>query len=687
MERATMELLSQRARVQLFRAVTFCTVLLAATTAGLASQPEPADTDEPLDSSPAGVTVEIADADDYEISGPIDIAPLAPITREAMPPAPLDFWPPLHGPALTWFAVVVILTLTFRLRPLLSERNMDGLVLAATCLLLMMRQDLSYLPTWAGGCTGQWWAYLLLSIAAGYWLLRGLLCLWAGPTPRRESNVSSGALLILLLAGLAVSISHIASAPLSPASRDGLVGGLYMADSGRLPYGEVAGHDQRSPCIYILHAAAARAFTPEFIASEAHPPVAMSWQNRAGWQELPWWQAGDFAAARFVNAALFVALLVALYIIGRRLHSANIGLTLVGIFCIFPGTLECLARPDIMLPTTLVAWSIVVALLPGLGGLLSTFVLIFAGLAWPWAWLGLPVLLGYFFRNGLQAFGSLVGLLAGVAGMAAGLTAYTLPSLPRADGALARAGLTPALRVERTDAGVLKVDTVEPADAPQRGLLRPLWRFLVNSESVALDTAQMGENVSRVYPATGVHSAQLLFRNLHPSDEASNELARRYREQLSHEPVITRTWVALRTVLEQTWLTEQPPDLPVPAAWALWSRAEAGGGWWPLVRQLVKVAAGLLVVLTGLILWRRREAQPVHLVGGMLVAASVTLLADYAGAVTHLVWLLPAALAVWAGGDEPPDPTRGIHAAAAERIAARLNPVDIGPEPRITVDD
>ena len=73
------------------------------------------------------------------------------------------------------------------------------------------------------------------------------------------------------------------------------------------------------------------------------------------------------------------------------------------------------------------------------------------------------------------------------------------------------------------------------------------------------------------------------------------------------------------------------------------------------------------------------------LMGGMLVMSSAALLADYAGAVTNLVWLLPAALAVWAAHDEhapaPPE-QRDV----AERVAARLNPAALGPAPRITVE-
>ena len=61
---------------------------------------------------------------------------------------------------------------------------------------------------------------------------------------------------------------------------------------------------------------------------------------------------------------------------------------MMAVFCVFPGSLECLPRPEIMLPSFLLTWTIVFALLPFVGGALATLCLVLAGVAWPWAWLG-----------------------------------------------------------------------------------------------------------------------------------------------------------------------------------------------------------------------------------------------------------------------------------------------------------
>ena len=600
----------------------------------------------------------------------------------------VDFWPALTGSTLTWFAIVVILVLTFQFKPLLSERNLDGLVLAATCLLLALRTDSVHLPNWAFGQTGQWWSYLLLSVAAAYWLLRGLLALSAHTIHRHACNVSSGALFILIVAGLAIGITKIATEPLSAGSQDGIVGGLYTAETGMLPYGEVSDHDSRSPGLYLLHAGAVRLLPPEQITSTGTAGPAMSWENRSGWIGQDWWRDGDFACVRLANGLLFVAMLVALYIIGRRLHSAGIGLTMLAVFCVFPGALECLTRPEIMLPATLLGWSIALVLIPGVGGLLSTLVLVLAGTAWPWAWLGLPVLWGYFFRNGWQAFSSLVGFIGGIVAILAGLTWLTLPNLPRADGALYRAGLEPSYVVDRGDDDILRVTQYESVEEARSGLLRPFWKFLINSENLTLDTTVLGPDLSQVYAVDDIDTRSLLFNRLDPTVTARAELARRYRTAMELEPTITRVWVGLRTMLEQTWLSATPPLTSWPGTWALWSQSSSGSDWWPMIRKITKIVVGLLSIIIGLVLLRRQDTRPVHLMGGLLVMSSATLFVGYQGAVVNLVWLMPAALAVWAAHHEPPPkPNAGQRGMSADRLAARLNPIATGPAPRITVED
>ncbi|HRT42361.1 MAG TPA: hypothetical protein P5223_09905, partial [Phycisphaerae bacterium] len=117
---------------------------------------------------------------------------------------------------------------------------------------------------------------------------------------------------------------------------------------------------------------------------------------------------------------------------------------------------------------------------------------------------------------------------------------------------------------------------------------------------------------------------------------------------------------------------------------------QGGQSWWPLVQKAAKIAAGLLAIIAGLTLLRRKVARPAHLMGGFLAASSAALLADSAGAVANLAWLLPGILAVWAAGEDSHAAKVGeaeayAHDEAAGHIAARLEA--FGPAPRITVDD
>ena len=65
----------------------------------------------------------------------------------AGPLAASSFWPDLSPVTLSWFAVVLILALTLRLRPLFSVRNLDALVLVGMCLLLLLLAHAGLLDT------------------------------------------------------------------------------------------------------------------------------------------------------------------------------------------------------------------------------------------------------------------------------------------------------------------------------------------------------------------------------------------------------------------------------------------------------------------------------------------------------------------------------------------------------------
>ncbi|MFQ5807757.1 MAG: hypothetical protein ACE5I3_15025, partial [Phycisphaerae bacterium] len=262
-----------------------------------------------------------------------------------------DFLPELSGSTLAWIAAVVILLLTLQTKPLLSWHNLDGLVLALTALLLSLRNNGGVIQGDPTGQTVQWWTYLLLTLVGLYWVARGLKLLLAKTVPALGPNVSEGAMIVLIIAGLCIAASHVAKAPLSAGSRDGLIGGICVAETGQLPYGDAFGHDARSPLLYLLHAGVVKLVEPTY--EPSLDPVAMRWADRKAWLNDAAWETVDLTAVRLVNALLFVLLVGALAGIGHRHHSIALGQMLVVILCIFPGALECLARPEIMLPTTL----------------------------------------------------------------------------------------------------------------------------------------------------------------------------------------------------------------------------------------------------------------------------------------------------------------------------------------------
>lgn len=620
------------------------------------------------------------------LAAPGGAAQAGPCPAAAGHPAGLlalsGFWPDLSPPTLAWFAAVVILALTLRLRPMLTLRNLDALVLVGMCLLVALRGGSPAAPLRAWGPA--WWASVGLTASAVYWLVRGAVLLRGGGSARHEGNVSRGAMVVLLSAALAVGVHQLATAPISDGSRDGIIGGLCLAETGRLPYGDAPGFETRSPLLYLVHAGAVWAVPPILEPRVAEQPEAMLWDTRDEWLATPWLEQATLTAARLVNAVFFVLMLVGLLVIGRFLRSAAVGPTMVAIFCVFPGALECLPRPEIMLPTVLLTWTIAFALMPAVGGLLATLTLTLAGAAWPWAWPGLPVLLAYFWRRGWPALGSSAGLLAGGALIAAGLLALVRPGMPRADGALAIAGERPAYTVQLAADGVLVIDRRDAGQPPgpaQRALSAPLWRWLLRSESVTLPRQPGGLDID--WP-NAVSGEDVLFREVAASPEARAALQPAYRSAVGELPWYRRLPVALRTVLEATWVPVTPVAGPVPGAWALWAGPQPLEGGWVLVRRLVKVAVGLLAVVAAVLICLGQRTAPRHLVAGLLAVGAGSLLASASGAVTNLVWLLPAALALWALHEVPESKIAATELAEFQELAAAG---EDGPAPRITYEN
>ena len=583
----------------------------------------------------------------------------------------LDVLPDLSVPTLSGIAVVVILVLLLQSKPWLSWRNADALVLALTAWLLPLRHDLGFIATDPTGHTVQWWTYVLLSVAGLYWLARGLRLTFAKAVPPLVPNMSAHSLTVLILAGLFVASSFIVHAPQSAGSRDGLIGGIFTAETGKLPYGDAPGHDARSPLLYLLHAGSARLVEPT--CAPARELLTMRWVDRAQWLSDTAWKTVDPADVQLVNATLFVLLFAAVAGIGHRFHSVAVGQILVAILCFFPGVLECLPRPEIMLPAVLLAWSIAVATLPVVGGLLSVLLLVLAGMAWPWAWLALPLMLAYFFRKGWHAVGAAVGLLAGLAAIVVGTTALVEPTIPRYGGALAEAGITPAYAARVASDGTLVIERSQTEKPRASTFKKWLWKPLLERESTRLDTLS-----DKPLLPNGVDAAAIMYRDVNPTPAARDLLQPDYRLALSRESLVTRTWASLRTLLETTWKPAVSPALPLEGVWDAWLGAPESAGRETLIRRISKIVAGLLALGVAVVMLRQRKPDLHRLIGGLLVVCAASLLVSMTGAVANLVWLMPAvlgALAAHGAGASPPPPAIG-----------HLPPLENGPAPRITVE-
>ncbi len=590
-----------------------------------------------------------------------------------------DLLPTLPAGSLTWIGFVVILMLTIQTRPLLTGRTIDGVVLALTVLLLAWRHNTA---TYAGDPTGhtvRWWAYVLLTASGVYWFLRGFCLLFSSKLPTFSPNLSARAMVILVIAGLAIATDTLVHAPVSDASKDGLVGGICMADTGLLPYGDAIDHEARSPLLYMLHAGAVKAIRPHYEPAEG--PSEMYWVDRAAWLHDVTWNTLDPEPIWLANGVLLALLLLGLWLAGTRLHSASVGAVLVAIACFFPGALECFSHPEIMLPAALLAWAVVCVTLPGIGGLLAMFLLVLAGVAWPWAWLLLLPVLAWFLRRGANGFGAVVGLLGGAAAVVAGAMAYTAPTLPRVEGALAGPLNAPPYVARMRDDGTVVIEkNADAADAEDTaaGIKGRFWKILLDQDKVTLGSA----TISLALPS-GVSASTVLYREIAAADDAARELLQTaYREAVAASGKGTRGWVALRTLIENTWKPRRAPALAEVGTWELLSAAgDDAHARWVLIRRIAKITLGLLSLVVAFLLIRGEKPQMQHLTGALLIMVAGTMLVSMQGAVSNWAWLMPAALAVLAvRGPTPP-----ARANPAEK--SEPPPLDLGPAPRITVED
>ncbi len=611
-----------------------------------------------------------------------DVPASGPATSQAVsapPTASGSVWPDLSWPTLAWFGAVATLALTFRPKPLFTARNLDALVLAGTCILLGLRDVTA--PACCGPRTWQWWGYAGLTGAAFYWLLRGVALLASNKRVQHAGPVSAGVQVVLLIVGLGLAIHQIATAPVSAGSRDGVVGGLYMAEAQKLPYGDVPGYDLRSPLVYIAHSAATRVVDATSTLSDGGGPLTMTWGNHELWLNAATLAEADLTPARLVNAALFVLTLLGLCVLGRRLRTEGSAWLLVTLFCVFPGTLECLPRPEIMLPVCLLTWTVALALLPAFSGLLAPVCLVLAGVAWPWAWLGLPILVAHFWRRGWQTLWSTVSLAGGAAACAFALLHCVQPTLPAESGALALAGRSPSFDVRAVGTDTLSIDRrSNPTSAPAGVLSRWLWTtLLAREEAVIGDTSDVGDGVRLSWP-NGVSGSSVGYHDLAPTPEARPLLQRAYRRAVGELSEPRRLLAGLRTVLEATWPLGGAMEPLRTGAWSFWSQGTAQEGRVLLARRVTKGVVALLVIWATLVVFFGRRVQPRHLLGALLMTASGVLLASAGGAVSDLVWLLPLIAPLWA-----------LHEPESPRPAPQpviLPPIGLSPEPppRITFD-
>lgn len=580
------------------------------------------------------------------------------------------FWPSLDRASTAWFAAVAILALSIRPRQFFRLRTLDALVLAGSGLLMLLREDGR---TLVAERTGQWWAYAGLSVACGYWLVRGFTLLYQRRAAPLAGNLPAGPTCVLFLAGLALCIHAISTAPLSDSSRDGLVGGLCFSATGKLPYGDDVQASEVSPLVTLLHAGAVRIVPPTMPDVSNGETMQLNWGNREAWAGQPWVDLGDLYACRAVNGLLFLLTLAALMLIGQRLFSAECGLEMAALLCVFPGTLECIGDPGIMLPAALVAVSTALALLPGVGGLLGTLGFIFAGLAWPWAWLGLPIVIGYSFTRSVHAVGAVLGLAVGVALIAAGLLGIVDPTPPRAEGALALAGTPAIYDLERDESRALAVTphASMSADAGEHGWTSPLWRLLLQADATEFKPDGGGKTALPTSLPADLDTKRILFREIAVRGNALDALLPAYRQAAEQQPRMSRLLINLRTAIEAAWRPVTAHEKLLPSPWELWSGDNADEGRWLMIRRGAKLAALLLMIAATLAVFLGGRTRPRHLIGALLVTLSAVMLATTHGAAMHLALLAPVVLALWAAYDRD---SATQYAAAHTRGAAPLVP-------------
>ncbi|MFO0838054.1 MAG: hypothetical protein U1D55_05960 [Phycisphaerae bacterium] len=574
-----------------------------------------------------------------------DDAPTIALDRhgDVTPEDALDFrarfptlWFDPNGPVLTWIGIVVVLMLTLQASPFASLRNIDAIMLAGSALALALRENQTSI--WLGQTeyAAQTLAHVWLAIAAGYFLLRGLGLLRLRVAVAAPLAVSTSAAGILALGLTILAFARVSVASNTPAARDGLIGGIVTAETGRLPYGQIDSNDSRSPLLYALYAGSWKA--AHLDAVPLLPGAGVSQRDATTWAPvIDWGMFPDARPIRIVNYALLTLLLGAAYIIGQRLHSGAMGVCLIALVCAFPGATECFARPDIMLAAALMGWSLAMAVMPGVGGLLGTLLLVGAGLAWPWAWLALPAMVVYFLRRRWEGVGSLVGLIAGIAAIVYALPQVITPALPSPERSLAHVGRAPKFSASLENERLI-VTPAEPKQIPAPQFNAFIWRpLLMVDDGIAL-------RASAVEPtpiALPEGQAAIPYGDIAADGTAKDALKRLYRKSVTESSRATQTIAALRTLIECTWLGAGGAESA--GCWDFWaSRNLPGADQLTPIRRAVKLAAGLIGLIAALAFMLSRPHGLQNLIGALLAVSAAAMLASDGGAATEWVWIMPA---------------------------------------------
>ncbi|MGE3180003.1 MAG: hypothetical protein AB7N71_00085 [Phycisphaerae bacterium] len=566
----------------------------------------------------------------------------------------LPVWPSFNRVQFAWIGVLGILAITLMLRRGSELAALDGLLLAfaATCMLL---RSVHTTPDFLVGHDLSWWTYLALLAIVVYFAVRGMFLLGNQVPDQVGRSGNEGAAFVFLVAAILFGTWYAKNVPPAQASVDGLLGGRETMDFGTLPYGTTSNHNHRSPLLYLWYASLAKMDLVNPLPDRASEFEFERTNFEVRTQVAPylWYSARPILWSNLFFAGLT---LIGLMVIGSRLHSASVGLSLAALFALFPGTLDAITNSELLLGTALLTWAIAFSLLPLLGGFFGALFFVAAGFVWPWAWLGLPILLAYSWVRGWMVVWSIFGFLAGV-----GLFVWALPilvpaSLPQPRGFWSDSAEFPRYAAA-FDPEQLTL-TITPMTERQRTELAaephtfaPMIDWLLRQGSTTIDRlASTSFSDGRVVIAEGVDPHTTHYAAILPVDELSrSKLQAQYQFDMSTADPKKQFMGSLRTLIEDTWRPGKSPYSLEQSAWRSWGALEKSkADQIRTIRRVIKTMALVLAALCSVILLSRKAVAPPAFVGALLAVLAVGFIASLNGPGDHWAWILPAMLAAHA---------------------------------------